>query len=181
MRTFLLPPVTIAIVNGDISTRRVDAVVNAANNELWRGSGVAGALKARGGTEIEREAMAQGAIRPGEAVITTGGRLPAPHVIHAAAMGQDLRTDAALIAAATRSALTLASGRNMTSIAFPALGTGVGGFSVAECARVMLGALREHVASGTMLRDVEFVLFGESAAEAFADAAAAALKPSSPS
>ena len=102
-------------------------------------------------------------------------------MIHAAAMGQDLRTDAALIAAATRSALALASGRNMTSIAFPALGTGVGGFSVAECARVMLRAMREHVASGTTLRDVEFVLFGESAAEAFADAAAAVLQPSSPS
>ncbi len=177
MRTFLLPPVTIAIIQGDISTRRVDAVVNAADNELWMGSGVAGALKARGGVEIERVAMAQGPIRAGEAVVTTGGRLPAAHVIHAAAMGQDLRTDAALIAAATRSALTLASDRKMSSIAFPALGTGVGGFSLAECARVMLGAVREHVASGTTLRLVEFVLFGESAADTFAAAVADALPP----
>jgi O-acetyl-ADP-ribose deacetylase (regulator of RNase III) len=175
MRTFLLPPVTITIVQGDISTRRVDAVVNAANSELWMGSGVGGALKARGGTEIEREAMAQGPIRPGEAVLTTGGRLPAAHVIHAAAMGPDLQTDAALVAAATRSALAIASARQMSSIAFPALGTGVGGFPLAECASVMLGALREHIATGTTLRSVELVLFGESAASTFAAAVAADL------
>jgi O-acetyl-ADP-ribose deacetylase (regulator of RNase III) len=159
MRTFPLPPLTIEVLEGDISTRQVDAVVNAANNELWMGSGVAGAIKARGGVEIEKEAMAQGPIQPGESVVTTGGRLPAAHVIHAAAMGQDLMTSARLIEASTRSALALARDRSFRSIAFPALGTGVGGFPVADCARLMIGVIREQVPT-TSLRRVEFVLFG---------------------
>jgi O-acetyl-ADP-ribose deacetylase (regulator of RNase III) len=162
MRTFHLPPLTIHVVEGDIAARPVDAVVNAANNELWMGSGVAGAIKARGGVEIEQAAMAQGPIAPGESVLTPGGRLPAGHVIHAAAMGQDLRTNERLIEAATRSALALASAHGFHSIAFPALGTGVGGFPIAQCARLMVGVLREEAAA-TSLRKVEFVLFGDRA------------------
>jgi O-acetyl-ADP-ribose deacetylase (regulator of RNase III) len=162
MRTFLLPPLTIDVVESDISTRQVDAVVNAANNRLWMGSGVAGAIKSRGGDEIEKEAMAQGPIPPGESVLTAGGRLPAGHVIHAAAMGEDLRTDARLIEAATRSAVALADSQKFQTIAFPALGTGVGGFPVAECARLMIEVLRDHAAT-TSLRRVEFVLFGSRA------------------
>jgi O-acetyl-ADP-ribose deacetylase (regulator of RNase III) len=177
MRTFPLPPLTIEVLEGDISTRQVDAVVNAANNALWMGSGVAGALKARGGDEIERAAMAQGPIQPGRSVLTTGGRLPAGHVIHAAVMGQDLRTDAQLIEQTTRSALALASAQNFRSIAFPALGTGVGGFPVAECARLMVGALRGQAAT-TSLRRVEFVLFGSQAYADFVKGVEAALEPS---
>jgi O-acetyl-ADP-ribose deacetylase (regulator of RNase III) len=159
MRTFPLPPLTIDVLEGDIASRHVDAVVNAANNALWMGSGVAGAIKAKGGVEIEDAATAQGPIEPGESVLTGGFRLPAKHVIHAAAMGQDLRTDARLIVAATRSALTLAAENGFQSVAFPALGTGVGGFPVGECARLMVGVIRE-LAAGTTLRRVEFVLFG---------------------
>ena len=118
MRTFRLPPLTIEVVEGDISIRQVDAVVNAANNALWMGSGVAGAIKARGGDEIEKAAMAQGPIQPGQAVLTTGGRLPAGHVIHAAAMAEDLRTDAHLIESATRSALDIAATERFQSLAF---------------------------------------------------------------
>jgi O-acetyl-ADP-ribose deacetylase (regulator of RNase III) len=178
MRTFRFPPVTITVLDGDIAARDVDAIVNAANNHFWMGSGVAGAIKARGGAEIEREAMAQGPVDAGASVITSGGWLKARHVIHAAAMGQDLRTDAALIQAATRSALTLAERAALASVAFPALGTGVGGFSVGECARLMVEALRQHVAKGTSLEHVEFVLFGAPAYTEFA-AAVAAILPSS--
>ena len=136
--SFSLPPLTITILEGDITARGVDAIVNAANNELWMGSGVAGAIKAKGGVQIEREAMAQGPVNPGQAVLTSAGSLPARFVIHAAVMGQDLHTDATLIGAATASTLSLAATRGLTSIAFPALGTGVGGFPIGECARVML-------------------------------------------
>jgi O-acetyl-ADP-ribose deacetylase (regulator of RNase III) len=174
MRTFPLSLLTIQVVEGDISTRQVDAVVNAANNALWMGSGVAGAIKKRGGEEIEKAAMAQGPIQPGESVLTEGGRLPARHVIHAAAMGQDLRTDARLIEAATRSALALAAANNLESLAFPALGTGVGGFPVGECARVMVGVLREQ-AGTSPLRRVEFVLFGSQAYADFVAGVEAAL------
>ena len=82
---------------GDIATVEADAVANAANDRLWMGAGVAGALKRTGGEEIEREAMAQAPIDIGSAVATTAGRLPARWVIHGAVMGQDLRTNADLV------------------------------------------------------------------------------------
>ena len=136
---------------------------------IWMGSGVAGAIKTRGGHEIERDAMVQGPVEPGECVITSGGRLPARNVIHAAVMGQDLRTSASIIASATGHALALADARGLTSIAFPAFGTGVGGFPVEECAHVMVATIRGHT-SGS-LRLVRLVLFGQPAYRTFAEVA----------
>ena len=167
--SFSLPPLIITILEGDITARSVDAIVNAANTELWMGSGVAGAIKAKGGGQIEREAMAQGPVNPGQAVLTSAGSLPARFVIHAVVMGQDLHTDATLIGAATAATLSLGATRELTSIAFPALGTGVGGFPIGECARVMLQSIREHAGSSTSLREVEFVLFGQPAYREFAE------------
>jgi O-acetyl-ADP-ribose deacetylase (regulator of RNase III) len=163
-----LPPVSLEILDGDLADQSVDAVVNAANNALWMGSGVAGALKARGGADIEREAMAQGPIEPGRCVLTSGGRLPARHVIHAAAMGQDLNTSAGLIEQATRNALAMAEAAGLRSVAFPALGTGVGGFPPEECARIMIGAVRDVVSVLRSVRSVRFVLYGRSTYERFA-------------
>jgi O-acetyl-ADP-ribose deacetylase len=165
------PDLTLEIVDGDIAAQTTDAVVNAANNHFWMGSGVAGALKARGGVEIEAEAMAQGPVEPGECVITPGGRLPARHVIHAAVMGQDLRTSADIIARATANALRIAEDHGLASIALPAFGTGVGGFPLDECARIMIGAVRAH--RPRTLRTVRFVLFGRAAYESFSSAARA--------
>jgi O-acetyl-ADP-ribose deacetylase (regulator of RNase III) len=168
-----IPPLTVDVVEGDITAQHVDAIVNAANSALWMGSGVAGAIKARGGAEIEREARAQGPILPGQAVITGAGRLPARHVIHAAAMGPDLVTSEALIRQATVSALDLAASRQLQSIAMPALGTGVGGFPLSACARVMLEAVLAHAATPTTIRTVRFVLYGRDAAAAFESVIAA--------
>src|SRR5919109_2245967 len=92
---------TLEVVQGDITTYAVDAIVNAANSHLWMGAGVAGAIKRKGGQVIEDEAVRQGPIAVGEAVVTGGGALKAHHVIHAAAMGQDLLTTADLIHQAT--------------------------------------------------------------------------------
>src|SRR4030065_565261 len=89
----------------------------------WGGGG--GAMKGKGGTVIEEEAVRQGPIEPGEAVLTVAGNLPATHVIHAAAMGRDLKADPDKIAAATRASLAIAEKHRMLSIAFPALGSGV--------------------------------------------------------
>src|SRR3954454_9260186 len=125
MISFSVPPLTIDIADGDIAAQDTDAVVNAANNAFWMGSGVAGALKSRGGQAIEAEAMAQGPVEPGECVITSGGELAARYVIHAAVMGQDLRTSSAVIERATRNSLAAAEAHHITSIAFPAFGTGV--------------------------------------------------------
>ena len=93
---------TVDVHVGDITELEVDAIVNAANNHLWMGAGVAGAILRKGGARIQTEAVAQGPIQIGDAVVTTGGDLKARPVIHAAVMGQDLTTDADKIARATR-------------------------------------------------------------------------------
>ncbi len=159
---------SITVIEGDITARTADAIVNAANNHLWMGSGVAGAIKRKGGELIEREAVAQGPIAVGSAVVTSAGALPCKFVIHAAAMGQDLTTDAAKISAATASSLQKCADFKLDSVSFPALGTGVGGFSIAECAALMLSELAAHFGKSRYPSKVEFVLFGERAYAEFA-------------
>jgi O-acetyl-ADP-ribose deacetylase len=158
------------VVLGDITEQATDAIVNAANNHLWMGSGVAGAIKAKGGEEIEREAMKLGPIEPGQAVTTSAGSLKARYCIHAAAMGQDLATSAELITKATRSALEEAARLKLDSIAFPALGTGVGGFPAEACARLMIAASLSHCRTNPKPGSVTFVLRDEPAFRSFADA-----------
>src|SRR5919199_5449914 len=97
-----MPELELEVIDGDIAALEVDAVANAANDHLWMGAGVAGALKQAGGEEIGREAVAKGPIARGDAVATGAGRLPAKHVIHAAGMGQGLTTKAGLIERPTR-------------------------------------------------------------------------------
>jgi O-acetyl-ADP-ribose deacetylase (regulator of RNase III) len=174
---FDLPPLGLEILEGDLAAERTDAVVNAANNAFWMGGGVAGALKARGGQPIEAEAMAQGPVEPGQCVITAAGRLEARYVIHAAVMGQDLRTSAALIGDATRNTLRLAEARRLQSVSFPAFGTGVGGFRLDECARIMIDAIRAHAKRAVFVRQVRLVLFGQPAYRAFVDVAGELLGP----
>jgi len=156
---------------GDIAEVEADAIANAANDHLWMGAGVAGALKRVGGDEIEHEAMAQGPIELGTAVATAAGRLHARYVVHGAVMGQDLRTNAELVRRTTRSCLDVADELGCRSLALPAFGTGVGGFPLDECARIMVG---EAQAFGP--RSLEYVLFavrGQDAEAAFQAALAA--------
>ena len=157
----------IVLHRGDIAGLDVDAVVNAANNHLWMGGGVAGAIKRAGGRQIEDEAVAKGPVAIGEAVVTGGGRLKARYVIHAAVMGQDLQTDAAKIRLATVNSLQRAEELGIESLAFPALGAGVGGFPVEECARIMLEVVRAHLKGATSLRRVVLAVWGEAAHRAF--------------
>jgi O-acetyl-ADP-ribose deacetylase (regulator of RNase III) len=159
--------VRIDVHQGDITQITVDAVVNAANNRLWMGGGVAGALKRAGGPEVEAEALSKGPIPVGEAAVTGAGRLPCRYVIHAAVMGQDLRTDAEKIRHATRNSLLRADELGVKTIAFPALGTGVGGFPLGECACIMINEVIRHTAGGSGLERVVFVLFDELAYQAF--------------
>jgi len=156
------------VVEGDIAALDVDAVANAANDQLWMGSGVAGALKRAGGDEIEREAVAKGPIGLGEAVATGAGRLKAKHVIHGAVMGQDLRTSADLVRRTTRSCLELADELGARSLALPAFGTGVGGLPLNECARIMAHETRRY--EPKTLERVVFAVFGDDARRAFEDA-----------
>jgi len=161
------------IVVGDIAALDVDAIVNAANDQLWMGSGVAGAIKRAGGRIIEEEAMRQGPIEPGDAVPTTGGDLKAKWVIHAAVMGQDLQTDANLIARCTSRVLEIADGAiSVGSVALPALGTGVGGFPIYACASIMVGRVRAYLVDHprTALRRVVFCAYDDVGKAAFKNA-----------
>jgi O-acetyl-ADP-ribose deacetylase (regulator of RNase III) len=161
---------TVSIQLGDITDAEVDAIVNASTPQLLMGTGVAGAMKRKGGIVIEEDAVRQGPIEVGEAVLSVAGNLPATHVIHAATMGPDLKTDPALIAAATKSSLALVEKHRLTSIAFPALGSGAGGVPPAKSAEAMLGALAEHLKSGkSSLQKVQFILYQTEAQKAFTD------------
>jgi O-acetyl-ADP-ribose deacetylase len=163
--------VELEVVEGDISAVEVEAIANAANNHLWMGSGVAGAIKRAGGEEIEREAVAKGPIEVGDAVATSGGRLAARWVIHGAVMGQDLRTTADLVRRTTESCLRVADELGAESLALPAFGTGVGGFPLDECARIMVEGVRGYEPSS--LQRIVFAVFGADAKAAF-DAALSA-------
>jgi O-acetyl-ADP-ribose deacetylase (regulator of RNase III) len=153
------------IAEGDITALEVDAIANAANNALWMGAGVAGAIKRAGGEEIEREAVAAGPIEIGDAIATGAGRLKAKHVIHGAVMGEDLRTSGALIERTTRRCVELADELGCRSLALPAFGTGVGGFPLEECARLMVGVARAY--EPRTIERVVFAVFGEDARRAF--------------
>jgi O-acetyl-ADP-ribose deacetylase len=157
--------VDVEVVEGDIAELDVDAVANAANNELWMGAGVAGALKRAGGREIEAEAVAQGPIEVGEAVVTSGGSLKARNVIHGAVMGQDLRTNADLLRKTTRRVLEVADELGARSLALPAFGTGVGGFPLEECAAIMVREVSSY--EPQILERVIFAVFGTEAEENF--------------
>jgi len=153
------------VVEGDITELDVDAVANAANNELWMGAGVAGAIKRAGGVEIEQEAVAQAPIAIGQAVATGAGNLRAKHVVHAAVMGQDLQTSAELISQATRRTLEVADELGSHSLAMPAFGTGVGGFPIGQCAELMVTEARAFEPAN--LERVVFAVFGHDAEQAF--------------
>lgn len=152
-------PAILRVVQGDISTFEGDAVVNAANNHLRMGTGVAGALLRRGGGVIQDECDAlvrrDGPLQVGEAALTGGGSLPIRYVIHAAAMG-DLPVSADSIRNATRSALEVAREHGVLSIAFPILGAGVAGFPIDEAARIVVTEVKSSLDEFPHLQSVVF-------------------------
>ncbi|MEI7542273.1 MAG: macro domain-containing protein [bacterium] len=159
-----LKNIVIEIFHGDITKAAADILVNAANNSLYMGSGVAGALKMAGGQEIEKEAIAKGPIQVGWAVETTAGTLNARYVIHAAVMGTDLKTNVKNIGVATWNALALAEKLKMGSIAFPALGTGVGNFPIDSSAQLMFAIIEKFDEAGPRhIKRVVFVLYTQKA------------------
>ena len=168
----------IELILGDITEVEVDAIVNAANNQLQLGGGVAGAIRRKGGPAIQEECDRIGEIPLGEAAITGAGDLKARYVIHAASMSLGGRTTAEHLVAATRNGLLRADEHELRSVAFPAVGTGIAGFPLDECARLMVAAVREHVASGeSPLERVLFVLFDRAAYAAFAEALGRSAEP----
>jgi O-acetyl-ADP-ribose deacetylase (regulator of RNase III) len=163
----------VILQQGDITDAGVDAVVNAANTRLQLGAGVAGAIRRKGGPTIQQECDAIGPVSLGEAAITGGGQLKAQYVIHAASMHLGGLTSEGSLRDATVNSLKRATEKQLKSIAFPAIGTGVAGFPLERCAEVMLEEVRKHLSGLTSLEQVSFVLFDEPALKAFEKAFAA--------
>jgi O-acetyl-ADP-ribose deacetylase len=164
------PAEKIVIQQGDITEMDTDAIVNAANNDLILGAGVAGAIHRKGGDTIQQECDAIGTIPVGYAAITGGGKLKAGYVIHAASMGLGgVLTTAKSLRTSTAHSLRLAEERGLKSIAFPAVGTGISGFPMEECAEIMLDEAVEHLKKGSSLEKVYFVLFDAASKNVFTE------------
>ena len=168
----------IVLRKGDLTDADVDAIVNAANNDLILGGGVAGAIRAKGGPSIQAECDRRGPIPIGEAAITGAGKLKSRHVIHAASMRLGGKTSEEGLRNATRNALRRAAESGLKSIAFPAIGTGIAGFPIERCAVVMLEEIRDHLRGANSpgnhapVERVEMVLFDDAGLRAFRNAMA---------
>lgn len=165
--TWRIGGLTVEVLQGDLTQEAVDAIVNAANNDLELGGGVAGAIARAGGPTIQAECHAIGPIEVGDAAITGGGNLKARFVIHAASMRLGGRTGADGLRKSTRRSLEIADLRGLRSMAFPAVGTGIARFPLEECARIMIEEVAAHGRGPTSLKQVRFVLFGPDAEEVF--------------
>jgi len=157
----------IELWNGDICDLEVDAIVNAANLSLWMSTGVGGALKRTGGDTIEFAAVRQAPVPLGGAIVTPAGKLAAKAVIHAVSLDRDRRTSGPVIEMAVRNAMARAREIGATSIAFPALGTGVGGFPLDDAARIMVDTVRDELERSPTIEHVIFALRGSTAYDAF--------------
>lgn len=153
----------IVIQQGDLTEMDTDAIVNAANNDLHLGAGVAGAIRRKGGEEIQRECDAIGSIPVGYAAITSGGKLKARFVIHAASMSLGGKTSGESLRHSVAHSLRIANERGLKTIAFPAVGTGIAGFPLKDCADIMIREAAKHLRGETSLETIYFVLFDEAA------------------
>lgn len=157
----------IVLVEGDLTDQAVDAIVNAANNALVLGAGVAGAIASRGGPSIAEECAAYGPIEVGEAALTGAGDLDARAVIHAAGMEPGGKAEEDGIRSSVRAALDLAAQQGFRTIAFPAIGAGIGGCSLQRCAEISLEVARGFAEVPSSIDEIRFVLFGEPAFRVF--------------
>lgn len=160
-------PGMIRIIEGDITEMETDAIVNAANNNLTLGAGVAGAIRKKGGPSIQEECNLIGPISLGEAAITGAGNLKARYVIHAASMAPGEKTTEDNLRNSVVNSLKRADERLVASVAFPAIGTGIAGFPLEDCARVMIKEAMDHLKTDTSVREIDFVLFGNEAYRTF--------------
>ena len=158
---------SIKLIQGDITDQATDAIVNAANAQLILGGGVAGAIRRKGGPIIQEECNKIGGTFVGGAVITTGGKLKAKHVIHAVGprMGEG-DEDRKLMNAALNS-LKLMDEHGLKSIAFPAISTGIFGYPIDRCAKILISTTKEYIAAETQVKEVIFCLFSNSDYEVF--------------
>jgi len=175
-KTELSPGVTLELVQGDITGQQVDAIVNAANQQLQHGGGVAGVIARAGGSVIQRESDAwveeHGPISHDSPAYTSAGDLPSEYVIHAVGPVWGSGEEDRKLRAAVAGSLETAAELELTSLALPAISTGIFGFPEARAARVILSACREYVSDHpeTSLQLIRLVVYGEQAAEVFSEA-----------
>lgn len=165
----------LVLVQGDITAIETDAIVNAANERLAHGGGVAGAIVRRGGSQIQQESDAwvreHGPVPTGQAAITGGGQLPARYVIHAVGPVYDsgrAALSAELLASAVRHSLEMADQHGVHSVALPAISTGIFGYPLQEAAEVMVEATVAYLEDETDLNRVVFCLYDQRAFDTFA-------------
>jgi O-acetyl-ADP-ribose deacetylase len=157
----------IEVLDTDITRLDVDAIANAANTRLMHGGGVAGAISRAGGPAVQRESDERAPIGLGDAVETSGGWMPCRWVIHAATMKLGGASSGEVIRRATANVLALAEQLGVRSLALVAFGTGVGGFPLAEAARIEVEEVRKHLDAGSAIERIVFAVRGEDAREAF--------------
>ncbi len=151
----------VSLLKGDITEMAVDVIVNAANKNLKLGGGVAGAIRKKGGEEIQKECDRIGGTYVGGAVLTTGGKLRAKHVIHAVGPRMGEGEEDIKLRNAIMNSLLLAEEYGLKSIAFPAISTGIFSFPVDKCADIMLTVIIEYLKRPTRIREVDICLWGE--------------------
>jgi len=160
--------VKISVITGDITKLEVDAIVNPANSMLIMGGGVAGAIKRVGGKEIEDEAIKSAPAPVGKAIVTKAGKLKAKYVIHAPTMEKPaMQTTADNVKLAMRAALNCAEHLDLESVAFPGMGTGVGGLNLEEASKIMMKQIKNHIDMRTSLKEIVLVGFSDELTFAF--------------
>jgi O-acetyl-ADP-ribose deacetylase (regulator of RNase III) len=161
----------LVVLQGDVTEMETDAIVNAANENLILGAGVAGAIRRKGGPVIQEECNLIGGAPVGGAVITTGGNLKASYVIHAVGPRMGEGDEARKLEEATRNSLALACEKGLQSMAFPAISTGIFGFPKERCARIMVRTVAEALSAGeTSLKQVIFCLWDKETLRIFEEA-----------
>jgi len=157
------------LIQGDLTEQDTDAIVNAANEHLILGGGVAGAIRKKGGSIIQEECNKIGGTFVGGAVITSGGNLKAKHVIHAVGPRMGEGNEDEKLKNSTLNSLKVADQNSLKSIAFPAISTGIFGYPIDRCATIMLSTTIEYLSQNTGLNKVVFCLWGMEAYSVFAD------------
>ena len=155
------------LLEGDITEMETDAIVNAANAQLFLGGGVAGAIKKKGGPTIQQECHKIGGTFVGGAAITTGGNLKAKYVIHAVGPRMGKGNEDEKLKNATLNSLKLADENHLKSISFPAISTGIFGFPIQRCAEIMLKTAIDYLKGQTGLQRIVFCLFGQDSYQVF--------------
>ena len=157
----------IKIVQGDITDLDTDVIVNAANAQLILGGGVAGAIRLKGGQKIQEECNEIGGTFVGGAVITTGGNLNAKHVIHAVGPRMGEGDEDSKLTNAVLNSLKLTDEHGLKTIAFPAISTGIFGYPIEKCAKIMIFTIKKYLAGETQIKEVIFCLYTNSDYEIF--------------